>query len=77
MYALSNGEIAPAVISRLLGHQVLERALLYEMPPESAGQEETLCRVRNSLRWRLSAKEWNGGVTINLNSRSPKWPTER
>jgi len=28
-----------------LGHQVLERALLYEMPPESVGQEETLRRV--------------------------------
>jgi hypothetical protein len=31
--------------SRLLGHQVLERAALYEMPPESPGQEDALRRV--------------------------------
>ena len=37
--------VTPPGRSRLLGHQVLERAVLYEMPPESAGQEETLRRV--------------------------------
>ena len=37
--------VTPPGRSWLLGHQVLERALLYEMPPESAGQEGTLRRV--------------------------------
>ena len=36
---------APPGRGRLLGHQVLERAVLYEMPPESPGQEDTLRRV--------------------------------
>jgi len=30
--------VTPPGRSRLLAHQVLERAVLYEMPPESAGQ---------------------------------------
>ena len=37
--------VTPPGRSRLLAHQVLERAVLYEMSPESAGQEETLRRV--------------------------------
>jgi hypothetical protein len=42
-YALAM--ITPPGRSQLLAHQVLERALFYGMPPESAGQEETLRRV--------------------------------
>jgi hypothetical protein len=37
--------VTPPGRSRLLAHQVLERALLYNMPPETAGQEAVLREV--------------------------------
>ena len=36
---------APPGRSRILAHQVLDRAVLYQMPPTTPGQEEVLRRV--------------------------------